>query len=112
MQKVHYAGGFLLMADPTCKALLRYARALAQAGDADVVVVPTISEGGSVATAHLLLGPSSQLFSTPVENATDEPIDLDAIASMEQLTRQLQPAVPSWEEELTDISDLGLEYEI
>ncbi|SMQ62905.1 hypothetical protein SAMN06295909_0804 [Plantibacter sp. VKM Ac-1784] len=106
MRKLHYAGGYLLMADQTCKALLRYARALAQTGESDIAVVPTISDGGSLGYAHLLVGPASQLFSTPVENASKEPFDDEIIAELERRTAALQPARPEWATELTDVDDL------
>ncbi len=106
MRKLYYASGYLLMADQTCKALLRYARALAQTGESDIVTVPTINEGGSIGFAHLLIGPASQLFSTPVENASEEPLDEATILELEQRTAELQPARPEWATELTDIDDL------
>ncbi|MDD9151678.1 hypothetical protein PUY80_03730 [Plantibacter flavus] len=106
MRKLHYASGYLLMADKTCKALLRYARALSQSGESDIVMVPTISEGGSLGYAHLLIGPASQLFSTPVENASEEPFDEQTIVELEQRTAEMQPARPEWATEFTDIDDL------
>lgn len=110
MRKLHYSSGYVLLADRTCKALLRYARALAQTKESDVVTVPTISEGGSIGCAHLLVGPSSQLFSTPVENASDEPLDEETIIELERRTAELQPARPEWAEELTDIDDLEFDH--
>ncbi|MWV49123.1 hypothetical protein GRS96_07510 [Rathayibacter sp. VKM Ac-2803] len=107
MRRLHYASGFVLVADITCKAVLRYARALADVGKSDVVTIPVVTEGGSNAYAHLLIGPGSQLFSIPVEKSHgDEPVDEDVIASIERETRRMQPARPAWSEEMTDISDL------
>jgi hypothetical protein len=105
MRRLHYAGGYMLVADVTCKALLRYARALANDGTSDVVMVPVITEGGSNAYGHLLLGPASQIFSTPVEHASEEPLDQDVIADLEKRTAALQPSRPEWAEEMTDIPD-------
>ncbi|PPI05205.1 hypothetical protein C5C63_14655 [Rathayibacter sp. AY1B8] len=94
----------MLVADVTCKAVLRYARALADVGKSDIVTIPVVTDGGSNASAHLLIGPASQLFSIPVENSHgDEPVDEEAIAQIELETRRLQPARPSWSEEMTDI---------
>jgi hypothetical protein len=72
-----------MVADLTFEATLRYARALANHGTADIVTIPVITEGGSQAQAHLLLGPNSQLFSTPVEHSQDEPVDIRVIAEMD-----------------------------
>lgn len=101
----------MLVADPTCKALLRYARALAEANASDIVTIPVITEGGSQASAHVLIGPASELFSTPVEHASDEPIDAEAVAHLERETLRLQPSRPVWADEMTDIPDLS-QYDI
>ncbi|MCU1545699.1 MAG: hypothetical protein JWP30_799 [Homoserinimonas sp.] len=96
-----------MVGDRTCKAVLRYARALAEADTADVVMVPVITEGGSHGYAHILVGPASQLFSTPVENSGEEPDDVKVLEELEQHTRRLQPKRPDWSDEMTDIPDLS-----
>jgi len=101
------------MADSTCKAVLRYARALADANKADVIMIPVVTEGGSLAYAHMLVGPASQLFSTPVENSQNEPLDAEAIADLEARTANLQPSRPAWPSEMTDVPDLkDLEFDL
>ena len=113
MRRLYYAGGNMLMADSTCKAVLRYSRALADAGKADVIMIPVVTEGGSLAYAHMLVGPASQLFSTPVENSQNEPLDAEAIAELEERTARLQPSRPSWPSEMTDVPDLeDLEFDL
>lgn len=115
MRHLHYSSGYVLVADRTCKALLRYARALADSGKSDIVMVPVVTEGGSTAYAHMLIGPSSQLFSTPVDNSASEPVDDEVIAEMERLTLELQPSRPAWPQEMTDIAgynDWEFEVEI
>ncbi len=95
----------MLVGDRTCKALLRYARALADSGRSDIVSIPVVTEGGSTAYAHLLIGPASQLFSTPVEHSASEPVDEVVISEMERLTAELQPSRPAWPQEMTDVPD-------
>ena len=109
MRRLHYAGGYVLLGDTTCKAVLRYARALARSGTSDVVSVPVVTEGGSRAYAHLLIGPASQVFSTPVENGTEEREDDEVIRELEEATLRLQPGRPSWPEEMADIPDLDFD---
>jgi hypothetical protein len=109
MRRLHYAGGYMLLGDTTCKAVLRYARALARSGTSDVVSVPVVTEGGSRAYAHLLIGPASQIFSTPVENGTGEREDDEVIRELEEATLRLQPGRPSWPEEMADIPDLDFD---
>jgi hypothetical protein len=113
MRHLHYSSGYVLVGDRTCKALLRYARALADVGKSDIVMVPVVTEGGSAAYAHLLIGPASQLFSTPVDNSASEPVDDEVIAEMERLTLELQPSRPAWPQEMTDVpGDLDWEYDV
>ncbi|PZE23991.1 MULTISPECIES: hypothetical protein [unclassified Curtobacterium] len=107
MRRIHYAGGYVMTGDSTCKALLRYARALAVAGVADVVQIPVVTDGGSRAYAHLLIGPASQIFSTPVLESPDEPLDQEVIERLERGTMSLQPSRPEWPAEMTDVQDLS-----
>ena len=103
MRKLHYSSGHILVGDRTCKAVLRYSRALANAGKADVVSVPYVTEGGTKALAHLIIGPASQIYSTPVEEATDDPDDWNVIQELEDLTLLLEPSRPAWPQEMQDI---------
>lgn len=101
----------MLLADSTCKAVLRYARALADSGKADVVMVPVVTEGGSLGYAHLLLGPSSQLFTTPVEHSQSEPLDAEAVAELERRTLRLQPSRPSVTNDVPDLNDINYDFD-
>jgi hypothetical protein len=106
MRKLHYAGGNILVGDRTCKAVLRYSRALANSGKAEVVSVPYLNEGGRRAFAHLIIGPASQIYSTPVEDAADDPDDLSVIEELEAQSLLLEPSRPAWPQEMEDIADL------
>jgi hypothetical protein len=103
MRRLHYASGHVITADAVCKATLRYARALAEAHTSDIVTIPVLIEGGTVASAHLLIGPASQLYSTPVFEAIDEfPAD-DVVEDLERRTARLQPSRPEWPDEMEDV---------
>jgi hypothetical protein len=106
MRRLHYVGGSVLVGDRTCKAVLRYARALAEVRRSDIVTIPVASEGGGVEHAHFLLGPASQLFSVPVENSADAPFEREVIEDLEGKTRFLHPPTPAWDQEMTDIANL------
>jgi len=103
MRRLYYAGDSVLLADVTCKALIRYARALGEAGKSDIATVPVITDGGSHGIAHILIGPASQMFSTPVLDSSDEPVDSEVIFELERLTRLLLPSTPAWPVEMTDV---------
>jgi len=112
MRKLHYSSGYVIVADTTCKAVLRYARALAQADDSDVIMVPIVTESGTPAYAHFLLGPASELYSVPVEGTDEGERSSALIEELEKRTLELHPSRPRWAQEMTDIANLDdLEYE-
>lgn len=102
MQKLYYASGWVLLGDSVCTAVVEYAQALANVGKSDLVVVPALSDEGLRGETRLLLGPASQLFTSP---ALDRGIDLDddaAVESMREKTRRLLPARPTTEPRIGD----------
>ena len=60
MRELFYAGGSAIISDQTCKAVLRYARALARANTSDIVVFPALTDKHRKGYAHFLIGPASQ----------------------------------------------------
>lgn len=108
MRKLHYASGDLLLADQTCNAVMRYARALVDRGTADVITVPMVTAVGEESVAYLLVGPSSQLLSTPVEHALPDPDDHETIADLERRIAALQPSRAVRPEPGAASSDLAL----
>lgn len=102
MQKLYYASGWVLLGDTVCMAVVEYAQALANVGKSDLVVVPALSDEGLRGETRLLIGPASQLFTSP---ALDRGIDLDdpeAVDSMREKTRRLLPARPTTEPRVRD----------
>jgi hypothetical protein len=107
MRRLYYASGAVLVSDPVCKAVLRYARALADSGRYDVVAVPVFGADGADARAHLLLGPSSELFATPVaDGGVDAEIDPDLIRQLERRTRGLEASRAESPEDAREVSGL------
>jgi hypothetical protein len=107
MRQLFYAGGSVLTSAPICKAVLRYARSLAEADTADVISIPVVGKRGGVEYAHLLVGPASQMASVPVPSEEIEPIDDEVLAELERRTLLLQPSRPEWAQEMIDVPDLG-----
>jgi hypothetical protein len=108
MRRLYYSSGYVLVDDRVCKAVLRYARALAMNDQSDVVTVPMITDEGVHGSAHLLIGPASELFSTPVDDASDEEYDPDLVRELERKTAELQPYKPAWDSEMRDVPDIEL----
>jgi hypothetical protein len=108
VRRLYYSSGFVLVDDRVCKAVLRYARALAMANQSDVVTVPVISDQGAHGSAHLLIGPASELFSTPVDDSPDDEFDPEVVRELERMTAELQPYKPAWDSEMRDVPDVDL----
>ncbi|MFF2390061.1 hypothetical protein [Agromyces sp. NPDC058104] len=103
MRRLHYANGHLITPDAVSKAVLRYARALADVHTSDIVTIPVLGEGGSVISAHLLIGPASQLYSTPIADSIEEFTDPELVEDLERRTREIQPSTVAWPDEMLDI---------
>ncbi|MET4636864.1 hypothetical protein [Mycetocola sp. 2940] len=108
MRRLYYSSGSLLTGDEVCKAVLRYARALAITGDADIIVIPVVTDDGISGLAHMLVGPASQVFSMPAASQGDDPYDADIIDKLNAMTRGLQPSRPEAEAARTDVHDLDM----
>ena len=109
MRRLFYASGDVLVADVTSKAVMRYARALAENGRHDVVSIPVYGEDEG-AHAHLLLGPASELFAIPVPTGGQaDPVDVDLVRLLEQRTSGLQPSRPDWHDEMRDVPEFDSE---
>ncbi|MFF2369144.1 hypothetical protein [Agromyces sp. NPDC058110] len=104
MRRLHYANGHLITPDAVSKAVLRYARALADVHTSDIVTIPILGEGGSIISAHLLIGPASQLYSTPVSDSIDEFTDPGLVDDLERRTREIQPSTVAWPDEMLDVA--------
>lgn len=98
MQRLHYTGDTILMADDTAAALLEYASALAEANTSDVVRVPVVDETGAETTAELLIGPASQLYTMPAIGVEDVPGDSEVNAELRLRAAKLRPSRPVTEE--------------
>lgn len=103
MRRLHYANGYMITPDAVSKAVLRYARALADAHTSDVVTIPVLGEGGTVTNAHVLLGPASQLYSTLIADTIGEFTDAALVAELEQRTRRIEPSTIAWPDEMSDV---------
>jgi hypothetical protein len=103
MQRVFYAGGFFLTSDQIAAAVVDYAHAVVASSRTDVVYVPIVEERTSRQTvATLLIGPSTQILSLPVEiRGLTDPIDTEIIEELERRALLLgaPPAMPqAWRE--------------
>lgn len=113
MRKLYYAGGFIIISDQVCKAILRYARALSKAGSADVVILPAFTDENRKGMAHILIGPSSQMLSVPAEEMEVDLGDARMVELLESRTRNLDPNRPEWSDDIVDVeafTDFDWEY--
>ena len=60
-----------MVPDAVCEAIMTFAAALAGERVSDVVRVPVMDEAGVVTHASILIGPASQLYTTPAPDASE-----------------------------------------
>ena len=90
MDRIHYAGDSILTGTEIARALLDYAQALAQAGTAATVDIPTINPDGSPGRSEVLVGPASQLISDSEESPYTDPVDEDLVARLDAEATRLR----------------------
>lgn len=106
MRRLFYSSGSVLTGDVVCKAVLRYAQALADTGKADIIAIPVVMDATISGHAHLLVGPSSQLFSIPAASVGEDPVDAAIVEDLDAKTRALQPSRPAALANQKDVLDL------
>ena len=77
--------------DDIASALLSCGRALAEAGEAEAVTVPSWEEGGTITGVMILIGPASQMIVQDAHVDADELIDVTAVARLQAIERRLRP---------------------
>jgi hypothetical protein len=105
MRRIYYASGSITVSDQMCKAVLRYARALAHGKSADLIAIPALNAENRMGIAHLLIGPSSQLLTVAVEDLSIELEDARVVEILEARTKNMDPDRPEWGSDIVDISD-------
>jgi hypothetical protein len=95
MKIITYAGDRFTTGDEIALAIVDYARALAQAGNAATVDVPVRRSENDIATATLLIGPASQLMAEDAPGSGDEIEDVALVADLRRRTRALDSPTPA-----------------
>lgn len=86
-----YAGSEFVTGDDIASALLYCSQALAEAGVAETVSVPTREQDGSIGRIMVLIGPASQIVARDVEVDGEELVDTTAVARLSAIQRRLRP---------------------
>lgn len=73
MHRVSYAGEKFFVADAAVIALLDFAIVIADAGQAQPIVIPTITEDGKQSFVRSTIGPASQLVAVPIDDGSNDP---------------------------------------
>ncbi|KZE92941.1 MULTISPECIES: hypothetical protein [unclassified Agromyces] len=94
MERIHYAGGVLLTGSDIAGAVVDYAAALAARRTAASVDIPVRVADGRTSRAHMLIGPSSQLVTEPIESDLDELVDEDLVTALRIATTALETTRP------------------
>jgi hypothetical protein len=73
MKRVVYGGESFITSDDAAEALLAFAAAAAMSEVAEVVPVPAVRDDGAVVIVELVIGPSSELITYPLDSPFAEP---------------------------------------
>jgi len=109
MRRIHYAEGSILTGDALAETVVRYARALAQVGTADTVDLPILLDEGGFGRSQLLIGPASQLVTTPSDGDLPELVDAALVADLEDRLAALAPTPRA--EPFDDATRVDLDFE-
>jgi hypothetical protein len=91
VKRVTYAGSEFVTGDDIASALLSCGRALAEAGEAEAVSVPSWEQDGTITGVVVLIGPASQMVVQDAHVDADELIDVTAVARLHAIERRLRP---------------------
>jgi hypothetical protein len=89
MKRVSYGGESFITSDDGAAALLDFAASAAMSGIGEVVTLPSVLADGRVVSVSLVIGPSSELMTTPIETSYPEPDTRKAAAALRARASQL-----------------------
>ena len=96
MRRLHYSDGFVVTSDEITDVVMEFAHALADHQLSEVITIPIIDETGTQAESKILIGPASQLYTTPVEPGGLEVSDPAVVAELRAKARALMPTEAVW----------------
>lgn len=114
MERISYAGEHLLTGTEIARALVAYAEALADVGQAAAVEIPIVDDRGQPGKSQMLVGPASQLVATKVDMDVPDPQDAVLVEELRARTARMlghRPAVvdePDEEPDDTFYTDYGI----
>jgi len=89
MKRVAYGGESFITSDEGAAALLDFAASAAMSDVAEVVALPAVRPDGQVITVNLVIGPSSELITSPIETSLTEPDTREATAALRARALQI-----------------------
>ncbi|MES2094220.1 MAG: hypothetical protein V4531_10470 [Actinomycetota bacterium] len=89
MRRVAYGGESFITSDDGAAALLEFAAMAAMSGVAEVVSIPTVLADGRVVVVDLVIGPSSELLTSPIETTLRDPDTRAATLALRTRASQL-----------------------
>lgn len=89
MKRVSYGGESFITSDDAAVALLDFAASAAMSSVGEVVTLPSVLADGRVVSVSLVIGPSSELMTTPIETVHAEPDTREAVAALRARASEL-----------------------
>ena len=108
--KLDYAGGEVLVSNALSHALAEFSAHIARTGGSDNLTIPVLTLDGIRGNAEVVVGPASQLLSSPTDVPEVDLDDDDAIADIVMRTSALETAraFPETDANFGAVPDLDL----
>jgi hypothetical protein len=94
MKRVAYGGESFITSDEAAEALLAFAAAAAMSEVAEVIAVPSVRDDGAMVVVELVIGPSSELITYPVDSRFAEPDTRSSTAALRARASELISSNP------------------
>jgi hypothetical protein len=91
MMRIHYAGDSALTGTAIARAIVDLAKQLALRGTATTLDIPVLDDDGTRGTAHVLLGPASQMVAETVATDLAEIEDDELVQEINRRATALTP---------------------
>ncbi|MFP7832644.1 hypothetical protein [Marisediminicola sp. LYQ134] len=87
MRTLKYASQTFVTTDEMAHAVIEFTAEMAKSEDSEAVTLPTVDAEGRVVEIDIVVGPASEVISTP---ADDRPSEIDTTVAVAEIERRIE----------------------